>query len=83
MNYKISRHAVEQMKKRNISEEIVDKIINQPEQIINEETYTIYQSLLDENGKTYLHRVFLNTKNNPYVVITVYKTSKTDKYYEG
>ena len=83
MNYKISRHAVEQMKKRNISEEIVDKVINQPEQIINEETYTIYQSIIDEKGKTYLYRVFVNIKNNPYVVITVYKTSKKDKYYEG
>ncbi|MFO8235482.1 MAG: DUF4258 domain-containing protein [Bacteroidales bacterium] len=83
MNYKISGPAEEQMNKKNILKEIVDKILQQPEQIINEETYTIYQSIIDENGKSYLYRVFVNTKKAPSVVITVYKTSKTDKYYES
>ena len=83
MKYKISGHAEEQMNKRNISKEIVDKILQQPEQIINEETYTIYQSIIDENGKSYLYRVFVNTKKDPSVVLKVYKTSKTDKYYES
>ena len=83
MKYKISAHAAEQMIKRNIAQVIVDNILNKPEQIIDKENYSVYQAMIDENGKSYLYRVFVNTKNNPYVVITVYKTSKTDKYYEG
>jgi len=43
MKYKISAHAAEQMIKRSISQEIVDNILNKPEQIIDKENYTIYK----------------------------------------
>jgi hypothetical protein len=82
LEYTISQHASEQMTKRVISKTIVNNVLNQPDQIIRKANYTIYQSILKENAKRYLYRVFVNTNKKPNVVITIYKTSKTDKYYE-
>jgi hypothetical protein len=70
------------MKKRGIAKAIVSNVLNKPDQVISKANYTIYQSILVENEKRYLYRVFVNTNKKPNVVITVYKTSKTDKYYE-
>ena len=82
MEYTISQHASKQMTKRGISKAIVNNVLNQPDQLISKANYTIYQSILKENDKRHLYRVFVNTNKKPCVVITVYKTSKTDKYYE-
>lgn len=45
-----------------------------------DDTTNIYSKLLEENAKSYLFRVFVNIQKKPSVIITVYKTSKTDKY---
>jgi len=82
LEYIISQHASEQMKKRGISNETVKNILSQPYQVINKVNYTIYQSIREENNKRYLYRVFVNTNKRPNAVITVYKTSKIHKYHE-
>ena len=41
----------------------------------------VYQSIVEDGN--YLIRIFVNNKQNPKVVITIYKTSKIKKYYEG
>ena len=80
----LSRHAIEQMKRRNISIEIVFAIINKPTDVISENGIDIYQSIIIfEDEKQYLVRVFINSRKSPKAVITVYKTSKIKKYYEG
>jgi hypothetical protein len=81
MNFVFSKHALEQMKLRNIPKNVVEKILSNPEQIKNEQGKKVYQSIV-ENGK-YLIRIFVNHKKNPKLIITVYKTSKITKYYEG
>jgi hypothetical protein len=40
----------------------------------------VYTKLVVENNKTYLYRIFVNTTKKPVIVITVYKTSKIEKY---
>jgi len=43
----------------------------------------IYQSLLNENGQIFLLRVFVNIIKQPNVIVTLYKTTKIQKYYES
>lgn len=81
MKFVFSKHATEQMKLRNISKNVVEKILSNPAQIKNENGKKVYQSVVD-NGK-YLIRIFVNHHKNPKVVITIYKTSKITKYYES
>ena len=79
-----SNHALEQMKARNISVELVNSIITNPQQVIIEPGKKIFQSIVNfkEEGE-YLVRIFVNSIKNPNVIITVYRTSKLDKYYES
>ena len=82
--FTFSKHSIEQMRNRNISMEIVLKILEDPKEIIFENERTIYQSIVSfENEKEYLVRIIVNSLKNPKTVITVYKTSKLKKYYES
>jgi len=81
MEIKFSKHALEQMSLRCISEELVRSIISQPDSIDNQnETTSVYSRLVIEKSKAYIYRVFLNRLKKPAWIITVYKTSKTGKY---
>ena len=82
--FSISNHAKEQMEFRNVSLEVVMSILTNPKQILTEEGKKVYQSIInfDEEGD-YLVRIFVNIEKEPNNVITVYRTSKIDKYYEG
>ena len=83
MNYIFSRHAIEQARIRNIPESFIKDVVENPERIIDHDEYIkIYQSLI-KLEKPYLLRVFINTCKEPHVIITVYKTSKIDKYHES
>lgn len=79
MNFEFSKHALEQMKLRGIPKDTIKKILTHPEQIRDEEGKKVYQAIVDN----YLIRIFVNNKRNPKLVISVYKTSKIRKYYEG
>jgi len=84
MNLKFSKHARERMRQRDISEKQVISIIKNPDRVIDrkkEDDYMIYQALRNDKKNTnYLFRVFVNTKTDYLTVITVYKTSKLEKY---
>jgi hypothetical protein len=83
-NFIFSKHSIEQMRNRNISMEIVLKILEDPKEIIFGNKQTIYQSIVPfDNGKEYLVRIIVNSLKNPKTVITVYRTSKLKKYYES
>ncbi|MEI6899976.1 MAG: DUF4258 domain-containing protein [Bacteroidota bacterium] len=83
MNYIFSQHALEQMEARGISKEVVENILSKPDQINELEDLTVFQGI-DKVGKTaYLIRVFMNKRKSPNVIVTLYKTSKIHKYYEG
>lgn len=83
MNYKISRHAQIEMERRNIPQSLVESVLNAPGQVVSEkEGRKVYQSKIDfGSGKTFLLRVIVVDDIDPAVVITVYKTSKIEKYW--
>ncbi|WP_072867285.1 DUF4258 domain-containing protein [Desulfofundulus thermosubterraneus] len=81
-----SRHALLEMKRRQIDEAMVLRVLKAPEQ----EEYVrpgrkVFQSKiqLGEPRKTYLLRVFVDVDRKPPEVVTVYKTSKLKKYWRG
>lgn len=68
------------MAKRNISKETVLLAIeNATKKQINNDV-TTYQCIIVENNKSNFVRVFVNEEKIPPMIITVYKTSKIDKY---
>jgi len=81
MNFTYSKHSLEQIKRRDIPKCIVNSIINHPDKVISyEKCVKIFQKKIIENKKNYLYRVFVNICKVPDLIITVYKTSKTEKH---
>ena len=79
-NVTLSKHAKEQLLLREISEELVWKILAENKAYKVKDELTVYHGLISENNKSYLIRIFVNEKLNPHLIITVYKTSKVSKY---
>ena len=86
MNFIFSKHAEEQLGKRLLGRSIVENVVLKPDQVIqdeNDEDIAIYQSLVKEDDTMFLYRVFVNVKVQPNVIVTLYRTTKIDKYYES
>jgi hypothetical protein len=49
----------------------------------NDADITIFQSIVKEDDKLFLYRVFVNTKLLPNVIVTLYRTTKIEKQYES
>ena len=82
MNIIFSQHALDEMERRNITKEQVISVIENRVQVIELEGKNIYQERITfPNNKIYLLRVFVNIVVEPNVVITVYRTSKINKYW--
>lgn len=82
---RISNHAREQMSERGVSEEMVLDIVAFPQQTISQGgDKMIYQSVkfFEADGADFLVRVFVNIIKQPNLVITVYRTSKIEKYWQ-
>lgn len=83
-NAKISNHAKDQMDERSVSEEMVLDVLRNPDQkIAVNKNKMVFQAkkYFDDAERMFLVRVFVNTLKNPNLVITVYRTSKIDKYW--
>jgi hypothetical protein len=53
----------------------------EPEQILVDKDdldITVFQSIVKEDNKLFLYRVFVNTKPLQNVIVTLYRTTKTD-----
>jgi len=85
MEFRISQHAREEMARRDIPEDIVLRVLREPEQIVSgHEGRKAYQSRIEfGGGKVYLVRVILIDSVEPAIVVTVYRTSKIEKYWEA
>ena len=84
MEYRFSRHAQTEMERRKIEKDLVESILDNPEQVISEkEGRKAYQSKVNVGSKVFLLRVIVVDDVEPAVVITVYKTSKIDKYWRA
>ena len=82
MNLHFSDHAKEQMEDRDISIEMILGVVENPEQKYNQEIdETVCQSKVNFGEKVYLLRVFVNYTESPPTVISVYRTSKIQKYW--
>ncbi len=80
MDFVYSRHALIQIELRNLPISTVEDVLNNPDRIIDVTDALVYQKVVIEAGKSYLYRVFVNASKTPVMVITAYRTSKTDKY---
>ncbi len=81
MKYKLSKHATEQIERRDLSLSLVDEVTGNPESVIKyDNCVSVFQKIINDGKNNYLYRVFVNTCKNPGLIITVYKTSKIKKY---
>jgi hypothetical protein len=75
-NWILSEHVEFRMSKRNISKDLVEMTVNNPDEVISaEQDRLIYQKVVDNK----LVRVI--TEGN--TLVTVYVTSKIKKYLKG
>jgi len=83
LNFNISIHAQEEMRRRGISLAFLESVLQSPEQVILERGgKKVYQSRLHfGGGKTFLLRAIVNEEVDPPLVVTVYRTSKINKYW--
>lgn len=82
--YTLTGHAVLEMQRRQLTETEVAAVLESPQQ--SEEVHPgrcVYQSRLysADPAKIYLLRVFVDIDRNPPEVVTVYRTSKVEKYW--
>jgi len=82
--YRLTDHAKIEMAHRAISEEDIAAVLTSPEQSEHiREGRQVYQSRFKKGDppKTYLIRVFVDFDREPVAVVTVYRTSKVEKYW--
>ena len=85
MPFRLSQHAQEEMVRRAIPLEMIQRVLAEPQQVVDDPSgCKVRQSQLDfGTGKGYLLRVFVNEAAVPAVVVTVYRTSKIAKYWRA
>lgn len=70
------------MERRGIPRDLLEPVLAAPEQKVPELGGVVcYQSKVTMDGKVYLLRAMVNETANPPVVVTVYRTSKIEKYW--
>lgn len=83
MKFRLSRHAKEELERRMIPRELLDSVLENPQQVVPDYGgKKAYQSKLDfGGGRIYLLRAIINDLVDPATVVTVYRTSKIDRYW--
>jgi hypothetical protein len=76
MSIKFTKHALQRIKKRNISKDEILDTINNPD-LLKKDLYgnSVAQKIIERR----LLRVFYFSEGDAKIVITAYKTSKTEK----
>ena len=77
----LTPHAAFEMQRRDIPDTLVRQILKNPEQRLAGHGRDVLQSRFEIAGKQYLVRVFVDVDRQPPEVVTVYRTSKIDKYW--
>lgn len=84
MDYEFSAHVQQEMERRAIPLSVVEQVLSAPAQKVPEHASVMcYQSIVKINLKPYLVRVMVNETVAPPKVITVYRTSKVEKYWKA
>jgi hypothetical protein len=77
-----SRHAREEIARREIPEEVVMDVLRDPEQTVAlPNRRRVLQSRVTMEGRLYLVRVIVAAQDSEQLVVTAYRTSKLDKYW--
>ncbi len=75
-------HAEAQMRRRGIKVSVVRKILLDPEQVLEVRPgRVVLQSRVIFENRSRLVRIFIDVDESPMRVVTVYRTSKVDKYW--
>ena len=82
MRYRLLPHAREQMEERDIPLELVEQVLEHPEQIILQENgRKVYQSIVRlPSGARQLLRLIVIERDR-LIVVTVYSTSQIRRYW--
>ncbi len=83
-DYVITPHAAIESLRRGLSEQIIRSVLASPEQELPVRPgRVVLQSRISMGlpAKLYLVRVFVDVDRHPAEVVTVYRTSKIDKYW--
>jgi len=83
-DYVITEHALFEMKRRGLTEEMVHMVMSSPGQRVDVRPgRVVMQTALHmaEPEKTYLIRVIVDVDREPAEVVTVYRTSRISKYW--
>ena len=83
MNYRLSWHAEEQLERRQIPNEWLDMLLDGAEQRFrpSADTEILQSRFAADDGRMYLLRAVMAIDKEPPVVVTVYRTSKIEKYW--
>jgi hypothetical protein len=84
MKHELSSHVQQEMKRRGIPLAVVESVLAAPGQKLPEHGDVVcYQSKVEINQRPYLVRVVVNETARPPKVVTVYRTSKINKYWKA
>ncbi len=83
MRFRISRHAEAEIERRGLTRGRIEAVLEAPEQVVPAGPgREIHQSRMEfDDGRDYLLRVIVDTRPNPPVVVTAYRTSRLVKYW--
>lgn len=84
MDFILTKHAEEKMRLRKIPRGMLESVLNYPQQIVHEhDSMKAYQSLVDfGGGNMYLVRAIVDDSNIPMKVVTCYRTTHINKYWQ-
>lgn len=82
MDFVLTDHAEEEARRRQISPAWIESTMVRPEQVVpGLNGRKVFQSRIISDGKTYLVRLVVEDWRQPPVIVTVYRTSKVEKYW--
>jgi hypothetical protein len=76
-----SLHAVMESRRRGIACELVEQVMRDPQQVVTLGLGREVRQSIEEAGA--LVRVIVDVENEPVVIVTVYRTSKVEKYWRS
>ena len=80
----LTPHALLGMQRRGLGETLVNQVLTAPEQReVVRPGRDLLQSRIDMGGRHYLLRVIVDVDRNPAEVVTVYRTSRIEKYWRN
>jgi uncharacterized protein DUF4258 len=83
VRYRLSTRAKEEMARRRIPLSLVEAVLEKPDQVVPARgKLKAYQSKCNIGGKMFLLRAVIDDTRDPAVVVTAYRTTKIDKYWE-